>query len=203
MRFKTIFTSVILTVMLASTGGKLVAQVAPAARVGGRAIGIGAGVSDYYLDYGPGRRMQGLVARASLGIFHGLGVDGNARTIFMDTPLSLTRMQQNTFLGGVYYEAKPIFRARPFVRMAAGLGTIEFPSKNPAYTRDSYTVFAPSAGFEFPVVDKVYVRAEYEYQFWKEYHGPKYLNPQGVTLGVTYYLRGMHVRPHPMNQLSQ
>jgi opacity protein-like surface antigen len=203
MRFKTIFTSVISTVMLVSTGGKLVAQVAPAARVGGRAIGIGAGFSDYDLDYGPGRRMQGLVARASIGIFHGLGIDVNARTIFMDTPPQLTRMQQNTFLAGAFYEAPPIWRVRPFARFAGGLGTIEFPSGNPLYTRDSYTVYAPSAGVEYPIVDKVYVRAEYEYQFWKEYHGGHYLNPKGVTLGVTYYLRGMHVRPHPMNQLSQ
>jgi opacity protein-like surface antigen len=173
------------------------AQVAPAAYEGGRPIGIGVGFSDYDLDYGPGRRMQGLVVRGGVGLFHGLGIDGNARSIFMNTPPQLSRMQQSTFLGGVYYESPSIWRLRPFVRFGMGLGVIEFPSGNPAYSRDSYTVLAPSGGLEYPITRKWYVRAEYEYQFWRQYHGPRDLTPQGATLGVTYYLRGMHTRPHP------
>jgi len=99
MRFKTVLTSVIPAAILMFSGRNLLAQVAPAAKLGGWPIGISAGFSDYDIDYGPGRRMQGLVAEASLGLFHGLGVDGSARTIFMNTPTGVTRMQQNTYLG--------------------------------------------------------------------------------------------------------
>jgi opacity protein-like surface antigen len=196
MRLKAILTALFGTGVIFSAAGNLGAQVAPAATVGGFPIGVGVGISRYDLDYGPGRYMEGAVVRASVGLFHGLGVDVNARSIFMNTPASLTRMQQNTFLAGAFYEAHPIFHVQPFVRFAGGLGTIEFPSRNPAYTRDSYTVYAPSGGVEVPVSRKVSIRAEYEYQFWKDFQSNNDLTPQGWTLGVTYYVRGRHIRPH-------
>jgi hypothetical protein len=142
---------------------------------------------------------RALSCAGGVGIFHGIGLDGNARSLFINTPPQLTRMQQNTFLGGVFYESPSVWRLRPFVRFGAGLGTIEFPSRNPFYTRDAYTVLAPSGGLEYPITRKVYFRAEYEYQDWKQYHGPRDLNPQGGTVGVTYYLRGMRERRHFSN----
>ena len=136
------------------------------------------------------------MARVGVGVFHGLGVDVSARSIFMNTPTQLTRMQQNTFLAGVYYDGIHFGRLRPFVRGAGGLGTIEFPSKNPLYTRDSYTVYAPSGGAEYLLTPKVALRGEYEYEFWKDYQGQHYLNPQGWTAGVTYYLRPRRMHEH-------
>jgi opacity protein-like surface antigen len=197
MRLRAFCATTALLVLQGFGAHEATAQVAPAAYGGGRPIGIGVGFSDYDLDYGPGRRMQGLVVRGGVGIFHGLGIDGNARSIFINTPSQLTRMQQTTFLGGVYYESPSIWRFTPFVRFGAGLGVIEFPSGNPAYSRDSYTAFAPSGGLEYPITRKWFVRAEYEYQFWHQYHGPYDLTPQGATVGVTYYLRGMRARSHP------
>jgi opacity protein-like surface antigen len=108
-------------------------------------------------------------------------------------------MQQNTVLGGVFYNAPSFFRIRPFVRFGAGIGNIEFPSRNPKYTRDDFLVYAPSGGIEYPIVDKVYFRAEYEYQSWQNFQGKGTLNPQGGTIGVSYYIHGRHLRPHPMD----
>lgn len=172
------------------------AQVAPAAKVSGIPLTVSVGISDYDLDYGPGRRMQGAVVRLGYELFHGIGIDGNARTIFINTPPQLQRMQQTTYLGGVFYEPPTHWGVRPFVRMGGGLGVIEFPSRNPFYTRDSYSVYAPSGGVEVPVMDRLAIRGEYEYQFWKEYHGPNDLTPQGFTIGVTYAIGGRHLRPH-------
>jgi hypothetical protein len=199
MRFKAIFAVSIPAILILLSTPSLPAQVAPAAKVDGIPLAISIGMSDYNLDYGPGRRMQGPVIRAGSEIFHGIGVDISARAIFMDTPAQLTRMQQNTFLGGVYYDAPAFFRIRPFVRMAAGVGNIEFPSRNPKYTRDDFTVLAPSGGIEYPIVNKVFLRLEYEYQDWQDFQGRGSLNPQGGTVGVTYYVHGRHLRPHPMN----
>jgi opacity protein-like surface antigen len=175
------------------------AQVKPAARIGGLPIGVGFGISSYNLDYGPNRRMEGPVIRASVGVFHGFGIDVSARSIFMFTPPTLSRMQQSTFLAGGFYEGPLKFHMRPFARYAGGIGVIEFPSNNPYYTRDAFTVYAPSGGVEIPVVEKVYIRAEYEYQFWKKYQGPNDLTPQGYTIGVTYYVTGMHTRRHDLD----
>ncbi|MFC5864719.1 porin family protein [Acidicapsa dinghuensis] len=172
------------------------AQVAPAARVSGIPLTVSIGISDYDLDYGPGRRMQGVDGRIGYEIFRGIGIDGNARTIFMNTPYPLTRMQQTTYLGGIFYEPQTRWRFRPFVRMGGGIGVIEFPSRNPFYTRDSYSVYAPSGGVEIPVMARLAIRGEYEYQFWKQYQGPNDLTPQGFTIGVTYAIGGRHLRVH-------
>jgi hypothetical protein len=196
MRFRTFFSPVSTVVALILCSGAAHAQVAPAAKVSGLPIAISVGVSDYDLDYGPSRRMQGLVIRGGVNLFHGLGIDADARTIFMNTPSQLTRMQQTTYLAGAYYELPRHWRVRPFVRYGAGLGVIEFPSRNPLYTRDSYTVQAPSGGIEIPVMNKLSIRGEYEYQFWHQFHGPRDLTPQGYTIGVTYYMKGVHKRPH-------
>ena len=196
MQLKTLLTPALAAAMLAFTGGNLHAQVAPAATVGGLPISISVGMSDYNLDYGSGRRMQGAVVRGGWSVFHGLGVDGDVRSIFMNTPAPISRMQQSTFLGGVFYEAPPIWRIRPFVRMGGGVGLIEFPSRNPFYSRDTFSVYAPSGGFEFPITDRLCFRAEYEYQFWEQFHGPHDLTPQGGTVGVSYYFQGRRLRPH-------
>ena len=179
-----------------SFAGSSGAQVAPSARVSGLPIGFGVGLSDYSIDYGAGRRMWGPVAWLDVGVFRGFGVDASARSIAFNTPQDLSRMQQSTFLGGIHYEGSLRWHFRPFVRAGAGLGVIEFPSANPLYTRDTYSVFAPSGGVEVPIIPKVYLRAEYEYEYWKNYHGDHYLDPQGVTVGVSYYIRGMQVRRH-------
>lgn len=198
MRLKMVLTPAFAAAMLMSLAGSLQAQVAPAAKVGGWPLAVSVGISDYNLDYGPGRRMQGAVVRAGWSFFHGIGIDGNARTLFMNTPSQLTRMQQTTFLGGVYYQTPSFWRIHPFVRMGGGIGLIEFPSRNPLYTRDTYSVYAPSGGLEVPITGKLFARAEYEYQFWQQYHGPNDLTPQGGTIGVTYYMSGIHVRSHPV-----
>jgi Outer membrane protein beta-barrel domain len=196
MRIKLLLTAAVLSFFAGLGSLTATAQVAAAAHSGGLPIGFGVGMSGYYLDYSQNRWMEGPVVWANVRVFRGFGIDASARSIFMNTPASLTRMQQNTFLGGVYYEGPKIWRVRPYARFGAGLGTIEFPSHNPLYTRDSYMVTAPSGGIEIPVSYHIAIRTEYEYQFWKDYQGPRYLNPQGPTVGVKYYLRGRNFHMH-------
>lgn len=194
MRLKTLWSALLCVIPIIAPAAHLNGQVAPAARVGGIPITVGVGFSRYYLDYGPDRYMEGPVAWASVNVFRGIGLDASARTIFIDTPPALTRMQQSTFLGGVNYEAHSFHLVQPFVRFGAGVGVIEFPSHNPLYTRDSYFVMAPSAGVDVHVSQHVALRGQYEYQFWKDYLGPRYLNPQGFTIGVSYSFAQHRVR---------
>jgi hypothetical protein len=197
MRFQSVVLSLLPAAIFFFAVNHASAQVAPSARVGGYTIGVGAGFSSFNLDYGQGRRMEGPVVRAGIDLWHGIGVDASARSIFMFTPSTLSRMQQTTFLGGVFYEGPKVFHVRPFARFGAGKGLIEFPSDNPKYTRGSGPVYAPSGGVEIPVSQKLAIRADYEYQIWPNYQGNHALTPQGYTVGFTYYLNGMHRRPHP------
>jgi hypothetical protein len=198
MRFQSVLSSLLSAAIFFVAASHLEAQVAPSARVGGFPIGIGAGMSSFNLDYGHGRRMEGPVVRASIDLWHGIGLDASARSIFMFTPSALSRMQQTTLLAGAFYEGPEKFHVRPFVRFAGGKAIIEFPSNDPKYTRGSGPLYAPSGGVEIPVSLKVALRADYEYQIWPNYQGNHALTPQGFTLGFTYYLSGMHRRPHPM-----
>jgi len=184
---------ILLAVLVTFITPAVFAQVAPAVDVRGIPLSVGAGVSDYSLDYGPGRRMIGISGWADYDLFHGLGIEAEGTTIFADKPESLDRMRQDTIKGGAIYKFHPLFLGvRPYAKSLIGLGSIDFPSRDPNYTHDTYTVIAFGGGAEVRAWRKVFVRGDYEYQFWKDYHGPHTLNPNGFTVGATYYFRGVH-----------
>jgi len=187
MRFR-----IVLAVLLALVSLPGIAQVAPAVKIGGLPLGIGGGISDFNLDYGRGRRMLGASAWIDYNLFHGLGITAEGTTIFADRPDSLERMRQDTIQGGAVYKYHPIHRFRPFVKGMVGEGSIDFPSKNPRYTHDTYLMYSAEAGGEYRLWNTLFAHGDYEYQFWPQYQGPNTLNPNGFTFGATYYLRGVH-----------
>jgi hypothetical protein len=169
------------------------AQVAPAVKIGGLPLGVGVGLNDYSIDYGPGRRMLGVSAWADYYIFHGLGLEVEGMSIFADRPSEVTpQMKQDSIKGGVIYKAHPVWRIHPYAKFLGGVGEIYFPSRNPFYTQDSFTTYGAGGGGEYKIWRTLFVRADYEYQFYKDYFGKGTLNPNGVTVGATYYLRGIH-----------
>jgi opacity protein-like surface antigen len=63
------------------------------------------------------------------------------------------------------------------------------------YKSDKWMIYAPGGGVEAHAWRNVWVRADYEYQFWKvEWFDNNFLNPQGATLGVSYDFS--RIRPH-------
>jgi opacity protein-like surface antigen len=56
------------------------------------------------------------------------------------------------------------------------------------YTGDRWTAYAWGGGIEYRAWDGVWVRADYEYQFWRvKFFDPNaFLNPQGFTVGASY-----------------
>ncbi len=168
------------------------AQVAPTVKISGLPLGVGGGLSDYSLDYGQGRRMLGVNAWADYELFHGLGIEAEGTAIVFDKPSTLQRMKQETIKGGAIYRARPFWGVRPYAKALMGIGSIDFPSNNPLYTHDTYTVEALGGGVEYRVWNTVYVRGDYEYQMWNQYHGPYNLTPNGFTIGATYYFRKIH-----------
>jgi len=182
----------VLAALLALVTTPVIAQVAPAAKISGLPLAVGGGLSDFSLDYGPGRRMLGITAWADYNVFHGLAIEAEGTSIFADKPAVFTRMKQQTIKGGLVYKPHPIFRIRPEVKYLFGLGSVDFPSRDPLYTHDTYTMSAAGGGGEYPIWKNLYARAEYEYEWWYNYQGPRDLNPNGFTIGAIYYLRGIH-----------
>ena len=179
------------------------AQVAPAVNVGGLPLGIGVGLSDYDTDYYKpylpnwSGRMIGLSAWADYNIFRGLGVEAEGTDIFANeptptdyVPLVSKDLNEKAIKGGVIYKYHTVFKVRPYVKGLIGISKINFPSNN-LYTNDTYTVEALGGGIEYRAWRSVFIRADYEWERWPKFRQSE-LNPNGFTVGATYYLRGVH-----------
>jgi opacity protein-like surface antigen len=177
-------------------------QVVPSAREGGLPLVVGAGVSDFSLDYGAGRRMEGVSAWADWNLYrmpsflHGLGIEFEGRDIDIDRPSSLSRMRQDTGEGGVIYTWRHYHNFHPYAKYLAGIGSIDFPpasANQPLYTHKTNFVNSPGGGLEYRLFRNIWVRGDYEYQFWPNlFDRQTALNPNGVTIGASYDFRSIH-----------
>lgn len=193
MRFR-LFLSLALAILGVTSARYGFAQNIYAAREGHLPIAIGFGVSNFDLDYGNGRTMEGITTWLDWSppvaprLLTGIGLEFEGRDINFGRPSSLPRMRQDTAAGGVYYRW-PHFRVvHPYATFLMGMGSIDFPHK-PPYTHDTRAIYEPGGGLEVRVFRSVWVRGAYEYQFWPHLLGPHALNPNGITFGTSYDFR--------------
>ncbi len=174
------------------------AQTVPAARQGGVPIVVGAGMSDFSIDWGPGQRMVGISAWADWlpnslpGVMRGLGIEAVGHAIDNSRPAGIPTMRQDTGLGGPIYTFVPHRGFRPYIRYVLGIGSIDFPAFPNApksYTHDTFLVTAPGGGTEYHIAQHFWVRVDYEYQFWHETFGSHDLTPNGFSVGASYDFR--------------
>ncbi|HUA98571.1 MAG TPA: outer membrane beta-barrel protein [Terracidiphilus sp.] len=177
------------------------AQTAPAAEQGGIPIVVGAGLSYFNLDWGSdsgvARTMDGPAAWVDWnlnrlpGLLSGFGIEADGRALMYDEPSSLQyygRMRQYTFQGGAIYTWRHFKKFDPYVKALAGIGSIDFPASPPFpnYTHDTFTINSFAGGGEYDLYRPIWIRADWEYQFWHHTFGPNDLNPHGVTVGLAY-----------------
>jgi opacity protein-like surface antigen len=99
------------------------------------------------------------------------------------------KLRQYTLAGGINYAWRYDPAFHPYVKFLAGIGNVDFSvlSPNfPNYTKDSRTFYAPAGGVEVRVHDRIWVRGNYEYQFWPDFFRYHTLTPHGFTVGVFY-----------------
>ena len=195
-------------------------QVVPSAEQGGLPLVAGVGVSGFNMDWGHDafgrtRYMEGvtlwidwnLTKLPGPSILRGLGVEVEGRDIHFGLPASLsnaelhdtgTNMRQDTGLGGVIYHWRHYARVRPYGKALAGLGSLDFPplpASPPTYRHDNRTITAFGAGADVHAWRSVWVRADWEYQFWPGLFGsPHDLTPTGITVGAVYDFNGIRRR---------
>lgn len=170
-----------------------IGQVTQQAEQGKLPLKVGVGISDYSIDWGQSRQMIGISAWADWRLkgvpsfMRGTGIEIEGHHIAYDRPASLSKMKQDSGLGGFVYQWSHYDRVQPYGRFMIGFGSIDFDNTlDPSYTHDTRTIFAPGGGADIRVWHSVYVRADYEYQFWRQLFGPNDLTPQGVTIGAVY-----------------
>jgi opacity protein-like surface antigen len=181
--------------LLVTTVMPVYSQVSPAATQGGVPIVIGGGYSNYSIDWGPGQRMQGYSAWVDYypnrlpAVLNGLGVEGEGHAI--DFARRVPRMRQDTAVAGPIYSWNRYRNFRPYVKFLIGVGSIDFPPPPgyPYYSHDTFSVYAPAGGLEYHVWQHIWIRGDYEYQFWHHTFGNSDLTPTGFTIGASYDFR--------------
>lgn len=183
-----------LTALLLVAMSPAIAQVAPAAKKGGPLpIVAGVGFSNYSMDWGPGNRMNGIAAWVDLYPFPGdlreLGLEFEGRDInFLGKTPDL---REDTGLMGPIYSWTRYQRVHPYMKYLMGVGSMDFPPFPglPGYAHDTFLVTSPGGGFDAKIHRHLWVRADYQYQFWHHVFGPHSSNPNGFTVGAEWDFR--------------
>ncbi len=170
------------------------AQVAPAATSeGSLPLSVGGGATMMDLDWGHFRRMEGPTVWIDWNLGHmprsldGLGIELTGHAIDYGKPASIPRMRQDSYGGGAIYTVHHYRNVRPYGKFLIGYGSIDFDSPNPFYKHDTRTIFTAGGGLDYHLAGHLWARGDYEYQFWPHmFQGAQTLDPQGITLGVTY-----------------
>jgi opacity protein-like surface antigen len=150
--------------------------------------------------------MYGVTAWADWGILlgpswvRGFSIEVEGRYIDWGESANQPRLKIGSGGGGAVYAWHPERSIHPygkFLMSFGGLGGFSFPTSpgQPPYTHDTRTDYAAGGGLQIRATRHVWVRADYEYQFWnKLFAGQKTWDPQGFTLGAEYNFRDLRRR---------
>ena len=174
--------------VLLSQGRAAVAQAVATAGGPGSYVAIGGGVSAFNSDYGH-REIGGGVAYVDVNPQWRVGLEGEARFLRWH---SFEDVKQSDFLGGLRVAVLRPGRWNPYAKFLAGVGRITLPF---AYAHGSFLAYAPGAGVDLALGDRVSVRVvDLEYQRWPQFsYGA--LSPYGISAGISVRLNP--VRRYP------
>jgi opacity protein-like surface antigen len=198
----------ILAVLFTVAAFPIFSQTVPAAWQGETPISVGGGVSGFdpdYSEFGPDYgqgRMLGVtgwvdyVPHWSLKRLYGLGVELEGRDInYHRSSSQPANLRQDTLMGGGIYSLRRYQKFRPYGKLLFGLGNTDYGSLTTPERRynQSRIVLGLGGGLDYRLYRHLWVRGDYEFQRWPDfyYNGTRFarpLNPQGITLGVSYDL---------------
>lgn len=121
-----------------------------------------------------------------------LGVEAEWRKISLNAPSAAPQLRTSSFLGGPTYTLN-VSRLALYGKGMIGYGSIHFPAYG-AYQTDSRTIRGVGGGAEYRAWNSVWVRGDYEYQWWPNLFVTGGMHPSGLTFSVGYDLRTLHRR---------
>ena len=194
MHLKT-FPGTILALLFVSSACPSFAQVVPSARQKALPFSVGGGVSRFNPDYAHGALYGGTLwfdytPYRMPQILRGLGVEAEARDLSLNrSSTQPPNLRLDVASGGAIY-ARRATNFRVYAKALIGLGSIDFEANGQVKMHDSRTVTTGGGGIEVRAYRNLWVRGDYEYQFWPNFYqngtSAGNLTPEGATLGAVY-----------------
>lgn len=190
-----------LAVLFACTAYSSIAQVVPAATEKNVPWAVGVGLSGYNPDWEQGHLLGGTLwidytLPRMPAFLRGLGIDAEARDLNYGRSSQSPNLREDTAMGGLIYSWPRYRNFRPYGKFLAGYGNRDAQSPTLLRYHDSRNIEAAGAGVDYRVTRSIWVRADYEYQFWPDMRfrivdntptpfAP--MHPQGFTIGAMYH----------------
>lgn len=186
----------LLAMLLVSAAIPARSQVTSQASGAGLPLAVGVGYSNFSTDQSG--RLAGTTIWADWSFYEhpsflrGFGLEAEARDLNYGRSGVDPKLRMDTAALGVIYSLRHYRNIHPYAKLLVGYGSIDFSSSDTNYSHDTRTLYSPGGGFEYRVIPHVWVRGDYEYQFWPDLFHHHALNPQGFTIGVSYNFREFH-----------
>ena len=185
---------IVMLLMAASYG---FSQVVPAAKSGRGSLPLvfGGGYSNFSMDWGPGHRSNGIYAYVDVYPFpaflHDVGIELEGRSSRWGNPIP--NLREDTGMIGGIYSYSHLQRIRPYGKFLAGIGSMDFPAfpSAPKYTHDTFFADAAAGGADVQLYEGIWVRGEYQYQWWHNVFGGHTYTPNGISVGLHYDFRSI------------
>lgn len=159
-------------------------QVHPAAKRNPLPFAAGVGYSYFAADWSGYEAGPVIWADWNPVSFRGFGLEAEARDLNYGRTGDAPNLREDTIGGGPIYRIRHFRNVHFYGKFLVSFGSIDFPGTTKRH--ETRTVYAPGAGGEFRIWRNVWVRGDYEWQYWPQLGHGNYLNPKGASLGVTY-----------------
>ena len=187
-----------LAVLFACAAYSAPAQTAPAATKNNFPLSVGGGISGYNPDWGHGHMLGGTVwvdytLPRVPSFLQGIGLELEARDLnFGRTETVPPLLVEEAAGGGVTYTWRHYRNFHPYGKFLGEYGGLTCNKSGPQYHHDTRTVVIGGGGLEYRALHNIWVRADFEYQFWPDLFGGKTLDPKGFTVGAMYHFGRFH-----------
>lgn len=148
-----------------------------------RCLGGYIGGPTVWIDFSPPKLPRSL---------SGFQIEAEARDLNYDRTGTDPNLRQYTFAGGLNYAWRYDPAFHPYIKFLTGVGNLEFYEDHQYYGqgklsgtfKDSRAFYAPAGGLEVRLHERLWLRGNYEYQFWPNFFHT--LSPHGFTVGIFY-----------------